>query len=335
MGFFRNPEIKRSIIFYVLLSFLIVLLSFAVDKKYCLISLVICLIFGVFHFVTTYKRYKILKNLSLDIDKILHGNQELNLKDYAEGELAILHNEISKMTARLNEQAESLKQDKIYLADSIADISHQIRTPLTSINLIASFLSEENLSDERRLELTKELFSLLSKIEWLINSLLKISKLDAGTIKFKNEKVNLYNLIKKSTLPIEIPLDLKNQKVIINSNKQEVFYGDINWTSEAVENILKNCMEHTEEGGIITVTLSETPIASEIIISDNGKGIDEIDLPNLFKRFYKGKNSSSNSVGIGLALAKMIITSQNGTIKAENNEDKGAKFTIKFYKTTV
>lgn len=335
MGFFRNPEIKRSFILYIFLSVAIVLLSFVFDNNSWLFSLAICVIFGLFHFITTYIRYKKLKNLSLDIDKILHGNYELNLKDYAEGELAVLHNEINKMTARLNEQAENLKKDKIYLADSIADISHQIRTPLTSINLIASFLSEENLSDDRRLELTKELFSLLSKIEWLINSLLKISKLDAGTIKFNNEQVNLYSLIKKSALPIEIPLDLKNQKLVINSNKQEAFYGDINWTIEAVENILKNCMEHTDEGGTITVTLLETPIFSEIVISDNGKGIDENDLPNLFKRFYKGKNSSSSSIGIGLALAKMIIISQNGTIKAENNEDKGAKFTIKFYKTTV
>ena len=165
--------------------------------------------------------------------------------------------------------------------------------------------------------------------------MLKISKLDAGTIKFSNERINLFKLIKKSAEPIEIPLDLRNQSLVINSDKNESFYGDLNWTVEAVENILKNCMEHTEEGGTITVNLSETPIFSEIVISDNGKGIDKEDLPNLFKRFYKGKNSSSSSVGIGLALAKMIVVSQNGVIKAENNKDKGARFIIRFYKTTV
>ena len=335
MGFFRNPEIKKALIVYIIVFAMIVSVSFYFGLKTVLFSVAVCLIYMLLHFFITYKRYKSINELSYEIDKILHGSESLDLQKYSEGELSVLHNEIHKMTVRLNEQAENLKKDKIYLADSIADISHQIRTPLTSMNLIATFLSEENLDDDRRITLTKELFSLLSKIDWLINSLLKISKLDAGTIKFSNERINLFKLIKKSAEPIEIPLDLRNQSLVINSDKNESFYGDLNWTVEAVENILKNCMEHTEEGGTITVNLSETPIFSEIVISDNGKGIDKEDLPNLFKRFYKGKNSSSSSVGIGLALAKMIVVSQNGVIKAENNKDKGARFIIRFYKTTV
>ena len=335
MGFFRNPEIKKSLLVYIILSIAVVAVSFAFGIGYACFSVLICLIFIFAHFYTTYKRYKDIKELSYEIDKILHGSENFNLNKYSEGELSILHNEINKMTVRLNEQAETLKKDKIYLADSIADISHQIRTPLTSMNLIVIFLSEENLDDDRRISLTKELFSLLSKIEWLINSLLKISKIDAGAINFNKEKINLFELIKSSTKAIEIPLDLRNQSLVINSDKNEFFCGDYNWTVEAVENILKNCMEHTEEGGTITVDLSETTIFSEIVISDDGKGIAKEDLPNIFKRFYKGKNSSSSSVGIGLALAKMIVVAQNGTIKAENNKDKGARFTIRFYKTTV
>lgn len=335
MGFFRNPEIKKSLLVYIVLSIAVVAVSFAFGIGYACFSALICLIFIFAHFYTTYKRYKSIKELSYEIDKILHGSENFNLNKYSEGELSILHNEINKMTVRLNEQAETLKKDKIYLADSIADISHQIRTPLTSMNLIVSFLSEENLDDDRRISLTKELFSLLSKIEWLINSLLKISKIDAGAINFNKEKINLFELIKSSTKAIEIPLDLRNQSLVINSDKNEFFFGDFNWTVEAVENILKNCMEHTEEGGTITVDLSETTIFSEIVISDDGKGIAKEDLPNIFKRFYKGKNSSSSSVGIGLALAKMIVLAQNGTIKAENNKDNGARFTIRFYKTTV
>lgn len=335
MNFFRNSEIKRRLWLFLFLTVAIVALSYLINREYAIFSLIICIIFLIFHFAITYRQYGKLRDLSLEIDKILNGNKSTDLQKYSEGELSVLYSDIRKMTLKLENQAEILRKEKNYLADSIADISHQIRTPLTSINIVTSFLAEENLSDNRRTELTRELFALLKNIEWLINSLLKISKLDAGTIKFDNEKINLFNLVKKSAESIAIPMDLKSQKLIINSNKKEYFFGDFNWTVEAVENILKNCMEATPDSGTVTVNLQETPIFSEIVITDNGKGIDEKDLPNLFKRFYKGKSSSSSSIGIGLALAKMIIVSQNGAIKAENNKDKGAKFTIRFYKTTI
>lgn len=239
------------------------------------------------------------------------------------------------MTVRLREQAEALKKDKIFLADSIADISHQIRTPLTSINLIANFLADEELSDERRLSLVKDLFQLLSRIDWLISTLLKISKLDAGTVKFAKDTVKVSELIQKAAKPLAIPMDLRNQQLIIKANGDEQFEGDLAWTAEAIENILKNCMEHTPDGGTIAIEAKDTPIYTELKITDTGPGIDPEDLPHLFERFYKGKNSSSGNVGIGLALARMIITSQNGTIKAENGKGGGAEFTVRFYKCTV
>ena len=144
------------------------------------------------------------------------------------------------MTVRLREQAEALKKDKIFLADSIADISHQIRTPLTSINLIANFLADEELSDERRLSLVKDLFQLLSRIDWLISTLLKISKLDAGTVKFAKDTVKVSELIQKAAKPLAIPMDLRNQQLIIKANGDELFEGDLAWTAEAIVNILIN-----------------------------------------------------------------------------------------------
>ena len=171
-------------------------------------------------------------------------------------------------------------------------------------------------------------------IEWLISSLLKISKLDAHIVDFKKEDTNLVELIRKAQQPISIPMELRGQHFIVISPDDIYFKGDFEWTAEAIGNIFKNCMEHTSHGGYITVTARQNTIFTEIVISDNGSGISKKDLPHLFERFYKGENADTQSIGIGLALSKVIITSQNGTIKAENNADGGAKFTIKFYVIT-
>ena len=237
------------------------------------------------------------------------------------------------MTIRLREQQQTLTREKAYLADSIADISHQIRTPLTSINLLIGLLSEPKVTDARRQQLTNELYELLSRIDWLITTLLKISKLDAGTVRFNKETVGLETLIKKSCSPLLIPIELRGQELIIRTEGN--FYGDPAWTSEAVGNIVKNCMEHTPDGGKIEIEAAENALYSEIVIKDNGTGISPEDLPRIFERFYKGKESDGKSFGIGLALSRMIITGQGGTVKAENRKPVGAMFTIRFYKGTV
>ena len=172
----------------------------------------------------------------------------------------------------------------------------------------------------------------LDRIDWLISSLLKIAKLDAGTIFLRHDKISLKSLIDKAAEPLAIPMELKEQT--IEADISGSFIGDLSWTAEAVGNILKNCMEHMEQGTIY-VTTREKSLYSEIIIRDTGPGIDKNDIPHLFERFYKGTNSSEQSVGIGLALSRMIIVKQNGTIKAENYKSGGAVFTIRFYKGTI
>ena len=163
-----------------------------------------------------------------------------------------------------------LKKDKIYLADSLADISHQIRTPLTSINILISLLSKEQLSYEKRQELINEIEMLLSRIEWLISALLKMSRLDAGTVTLQRKRVLVSELIKLSTAPITIPLELREQQIEVNMNGEETYEGDLSWSVEAIGNILKNCMENMQKGGKITIQAEENPIYTEIIISDNG-----------------------------------------------------------------
>ena len=172
-------------------------------------------------------------------------------------------------------------------------------------------------------------------MEWLVSSLLKLSKIDAGTITFKKEKVSVDHLVQTAVEPLLIPMDIKMQNLDVKGDEQTAFIGDFNWTVEALINILKNCVEHTSEGGEISITFSENALFTEITISDNGKGIPKEDLPYIFKRFYKGKNASDDSVGIGLAMAYSIITSQQGDIEVKSQPGVGTTFTIKFYKQVI
>lgn len=335
MEFLRNPEIRKGVVLYLLVAVSSSCLGFLFGLLYGIVILTLSFIYTGLYFLLTYRRYQKIAKLSSEIDRILHGAEVLNMGDYREGELSILYNELSKMTIRLREQAEALRQDKTFLADSIADISHQIKTPLTSINLIVSLLQVNQLPEPRRMELIKALSALLSRIDWLISALLKMSKLDAGTANLRCENVMVVELIQTAAAPLAIPMELREQELHISLAGDETYTGDLSWSVEAVSNILKNCIEQTPIGGRIEISAVENGIFTEIVIRDNGGGINGDDMPHLFERFYKGKNASEQSVGIGLALAQMIVTQQNGTIKAENGRSGGAMFTLRFYKGTV
>ena len=329
----KNKEVRKTLILQIIIATAGCIASFTVSNRAGIIAIILSSFLILIYYISTYKRYRRIASLAGDINKVLHGDNTISLENYSEGELGILHSEIYKMTIRLREQQQKLVSDKIYLADSIADISHQIRTPLTSINLLVQLLSEPNLTDERRHQLTHELYGLLSRIDWLITTLLKISKLDAGTVQFKQELVGMESLIKKSCAPLLVPIELRGQELVINATGD--FLCDVAWTSEAIGNIVKNCMEHTPEGGRIEIETNDNALYTEILIKDNGTGISQEDMPHIFERFYKGKDSDDKSFGVGLALSRMIITSQKGTVKAENRKPTGAMFSIRFYKGTV
>ena len=329
----KNKEVRKALLWQLLLSAAACAVCFFFDIRAGLTAAGLSLLLMLVFCISTYKRYQRISSLADDIDQVLHGDSSIDFDNYSEGELSILHSEIYKMTVRLREQQQKLINDKKYLADSLADISHQIRTPLTSINLLVERLSASGLTDECRHQLTNELYELLDRIDWLITTLLKISKLDAGTVQFNKETVSLEVLINKSCVPLLIPIELRGQELIIRAEGD--FYGDPAWTSEAVGNIVKNCMEHTPDGGRIEINAAENALYSEIVIKDNGTGISPEDLPHIFERFYKGKDSDGKSFGIGLALSRMIIAGQKGTVKAENRKNAGAMFTIRFYKGTV
>ncbi len=329
----RNREFVKSFLLGCLLSAAACAAAFLWERRFGLLMAAVCLGFLGLFWLTSWQRYRRLRHLAEDINRVLHGDAQLRLEQYAEGELAILHSEIYKMTVRLRQQRQSLQEDKVYLAESLADISHQLRTPLTSINLLVSFLSDPELPQQRRLQVTRELYGLLSRIDWLITALLKLSRLDAGTVQLQSREISMEALLQKALAPLLVPMELREQT--LRTQLSGSFCGDVAWTCEAITNVAKNCMEHTPMGGEISVTASENPLYREIVISDNGSGIAAEDLPHIFERFYKGKNSSDQSFGIGLALARRIVTAQNGTLKAESNPASGAKFTFRFYKGTV
>lgn len=329
MKLFRNPEIKRYLFLYAILLAAVLLAAYFVGRKGMLPAACAVIFCAVLHWREAAGRYKMLEDMANELDSSLHSGKRLELSRFQEGELSLLSNEIGKMAVRLEEQASQLQADKQYLVDSIADISHQIRTPLTAIRLHMEALKQPELSEEDQNRHIREIRLLQDRIDWLIDALLKMAKLDAGTIVMKRESIAMRELLQKAVEPLEILMELKGQGLFLDA--QGRIEADLSWTKEAVGNILKNCVEHMGQGTIY-LTARENPVYSEIIIRDTGEGIKKEDLPHLFERFYKGENAAEQNVGIGLALSRTIIGSQGGTVRAQNHPDGGAMFVIRFYK---
>ncbi len=324
---------RLFILLHCIVSAVFVTISFIYDIKYGFISLIFSFIYVFIVFIREfYFKYQ-LKRITIEVEKAIHRARKLNLSEYSEGDFSVLVNQISKMIRVISESEDKLKSEKKILADSIADISHQIRTPLTSVNLITSFLADQNTDEKTREENISKLRIQFKKIDWLVNALLKISKLEADTAGIVCVQTPLESLIEKSVESLLVPIELKNIELKTDAKGNANI--DLLWTAEAITNIIKNCMEHTPFGGVISINAFENALFSEITIKDNGTGIAKGDLPHIFDRFYKGRNSSETSIGIGLSMSRMIITRQSGTITASNNAEGGAEFNIKFYKSVV
>ena len=276
-----------------------------------------------------------LKELDRYLLTVLAGNYNLDIRDYEDGILSSLKNDVYKMSVLLKEDKERALEQQKYLESVLSDISHQLRTPLTSMYVMNDLLSDGKVRGKQKKEILNKNRAQLERIEWLITTLLKMSRIDAGTVTFKEEKVVTKELIKKALEPINIPIELKKQTVLIVGDKKSTVILDQKWTVEAFVNLLKNAHEHTPVGGMIIIKITDNPLFTEFLIQDNGTGIAKEDLPHIFERFYKGKNSSSESIGIGLNMSKTIIQKENGTIMVDSTEGKGTTFTIRFYKADV
>ena len=272
--------------------------------------------------------------LSAYLHQIEAGDYALDVRDNGEGSFSLLKNDLYKVTVRLREQAELLQKDKSTLSNLIADISHQIKTPLTSLGVLADLLAEDPPEEDRR-AFVERLRAQLGRIQWLVTALLKLARLDAGTAAFRSEPVVLRELVQHALEPLQIPLEIKKQRLEVHGDDGASFTGDLNWSAEALTNVVKNCVDHTPEGGEIEITYAANVLYAEITISDDGEGIASADLPNIFNRFYRGANASENSVGIGLALAKAIFNAQGGDITVHSQQGMGTHFEIRLFRGVV
>ncbi len=336
MSFFRNREVRIYTLILLILAVIFIVSGFLISREAGILIIIYVFSLCSCFYLFTYHRYKQISSLSEYLRRISSGEYSLDIRDNHEGELSILKSEIYKVTLMLSEYNEQLKREKVILSDHMANISHQLKTPLTSMMVMADLLADENLSEQKRKEFISHIQAQLERIEWLVSSLLKMSKLDAGVVEMNKKDVSVKTLIDKAVDPLLISMELKDIQYIDNYSSHLLnLCCDLNWTAEALTNILKNCVEHTPESGKITVLAQDNPLYTEIKIADNGVGIRKEDLPYVFTRFYKGKNSSPDSVGIGLAMSKSIVNNQGGDITVRSEPGKGTQFTIRLYKTVI
>lgn len=275
---------------------------------------------------------KEIKKIARCIEEINKKNYSINIDENSEDELSILKNELYKITIMLKEDAENSKKDKLKLKDSLSDISHQLKTPLTSINIMLdNILDNPDMDSNTKEKFIQNIKREITNISSLVGEILKLSKLDASVIKFEEQQVFIDDIVKSAISNVEMMAELKNINIEVNNRDNIKLVCDAKWQIEAITNVLKNCIEHSKDDSTITIDIDSNKIYKQITIKDNGEGIDEKDLPHIFERFYKGKNSSKDSVGIGLALAKTIIEKDNGSIKVDSKKGKQTTFVIKYY----
>lgn len=273
------------------------------------------------------------------INKMVNHVKELNKKNYIleiaeneESELSILQNELYKITVMLKEESEQSKLEKESLRKSVEDISHQLKTPLTSIRILLDSIEETEMDKKTQMEFLHDISNQIENMNFLTITLLKLARFDAGVIVMKKEEIHLSQLFLDVQKDLAVLLELKNQKLIIDNDKDIKLIGDYHWLEEAITNIVKNCSEHSSTNETIEIHTKETPFYIKIEIIDHGEGIPSKDIKHIFDRFYKSSNASHDSIGIGLSLAKTIIEKNNGYITCKSEEGVGTAFILKFAK---
>ena len=312
-----NDEMKMTQIYEIILIIAIFILTITIWTLY------------------TIKQNKKIHEIDMYLKKVNRGDYTLKIEENSEDELSKLRNELYKTTVLLREAAENSKKENINLSNSLADISHQLKTPLTSIRImIDNIYDNPDMDEETKMDFIK---SINNQIEWissLVVSLLKLAKFDAGTIVMNDENVNIIELINNVKDNLSIILELKEIDIILeyDQNKPIIVSIDYTWQLEALTNIIKNAIEHSKNNSKIHIKIEDSSVFTKIIIEDEGEGISKKDLPHIFQRFYKSEKSSENSIGIGLSLAKTIIEKDNGYINVKSEEGKGTTFYIKYMK---
>lgn len=341
----RNPEVRRATLAFALVGAAGVAAAWALagGTAAAVTAATAAALLGLF-LLATGIRYRQIARMAAQVDAVLHGERDVSFERMREGELAILASELDKMRSRLTLANEELEREKNALADALADVSHQIKTPLTSLSLMTSLTRGTLAEDGGRpgeVERLRTMERLEGRVEWLVSSLLKLARIDAGVVRFARAHVRAAELVDRAAEPLAVAFDLADVTLERDVRADAGFEGDLAWTAEALGNVLKNCLEHTPAGGCVSVRASEDALAFRLRIEDTGPGIAPEDLPHVFDRFYRGGEEDAPSevdpggVGIGLALAKSLVTAQGGSIRAGSAPGGGARFDIVFFKATV
>lgn len=306
-------------------------------KRIIIIDSVIIIVYGILlvgaFIIYDYNQSKKIKEITRYIEEINKKNYKLDIDDNTEDELSILKNELYKITIMLKEQAENSIQDKVKLKDTLSDISHQLKTPLSSILiLLDNIIDNPNMDEKTKREFINDIKRETINISFLVQAILKLSRFDANAITFINKEESLNYILKEAIKNVEPLCDLRNVKIKLNGDIDEKIFCDSVWQIEAISNILKNAVEHSKDAETVSILCENTKMYLEIKIVDNGEGISKKDLSHIFERFYKGEKSSKDSIGIGLSLSKSIIEKNNGIIFVDSEIGKGTTFTIKYFK---
>ncbi len=305
-------------------------------KMYLFIDLsilfIIIITLYVYFVINKSKRNKKINKIIELISKINRRNFDIDIEDYTEDELSVLKQEVYKTSLMLRSEADNSLKDKLNLKDSLSDISHQLKTPLTSITImIDNILDNEEMDSKTRRKFLINIKREIININFLVQNLLKLSKFDANVIKFNKEEVLIKDIVDEAINKVSALSELKGVSIKVSGDKGSTIKCDFMWEVEALSNIIKNSIEHIDGNGFVEVNYTKNKVYSRILIRDNGVGISEEDLPYIFDRFYKGKNTSKDSVGIGLALSKSIIEKDNGSISVKSTPKIGTVFTIKYF----
>lgn len=297
------------------------------------IIIIFIILFILISFINKKNQSKKIKEITNLIEQINRKNYYLNIDNNTEDELSILKNEIYKTTIMLKEEAYNSNKDKDNIKKSIEDISHQLKTPLTSISIMLdNIIDDPDMEANVRSDFINDINREINNINFLVKSLLKLSRFDINAVNYNNDFNNIKLIVNKVVNNVSTLSDLKNIKIDLNIKNDFNIYCDFNWQVEALTNIVKNSIEHSFKDKNIIINASDEKLYSKIEITNYGIGINDKDIKHIFDRFYKGENSNEDSFGIGLSLAKTIIEKNNGKISVLSKKNDKTTFTIKYYK---
>ena len=336
MRLLRNPEVGRPLLALLAAAGLSLALISVFLKGETYRVVVLTAVGGAFAlccaiFLTaSYFHFRDVRDFTEEARRSLRGSRDLRFDEFREGDFSELQDVVKKMAFAHIKQEELLEKDKTILTDALAYISHQLKTPLQTLTLMGNQLMADDILTADRKRAARKILDTTARYSELVKTLLELSKLDAGAENFHMEDFTAERLIDRACETVEIVMELREIELVKNVPPQVMIHSDLKWLSQALMNIVKNCMEHTPAGGTVTIDVIDSATATDIVIRDTGPGISEEDLPHLFERFYKGRDSGPNSVGIGLAFTDQVVTALGGKVlQPENAPDGGAVFTVR------